>query len=68
MPIGQQYFLYRCFGLAAFFNSDITFDRFNSWLPYFVALIGSTFIMSTHISVAVPYGPMACIPQSEEQN
>lgn len=23
--------------------------------------------MSTHISAAVPYGPVACIPQSEKQ-
>lgn len=58
----------KCLGFAAFSKSNIIFDPFNSSPPCFVAIIGSSCITSSHVSVAMPYGPVVCILQTEEQN
>lgn len=49
-------------------NSDIIFDPFNSSPPCFVAILGSSCITSSHVSVAMPYGPVVCRLKNKNKN
>lgn len=58
----------KCLGFASFSNSDIIFDPFNSSPPCFVAILGSSCITSSHVSVAMPYGPVVCRLKNKNKN